>query len=73
MGTFNVRDNGKSEEEQDRAIDHLRDFLNVNHVPATEVARSLNVRPEWVLFLAFREEPAVASGAKYGVPGRFTK
>jgi hypothetical protein len=48
MGTFNVRDIGKSEEEQDRAIDHLRDFLNVNYVPATEVARSLNVRPERV-------------------------
>jgi hypothetical protein len=48
MGTFNVRDNDKSEEERGRAIDHLRDFLNVNYVPATEVARSLNVRPERV-------------------------
>jgi hypothetical protein len=46
MGTFNLRENGKSEEERDRAIDHLRDFLNVNYVPATKVARSLNVRPE---------------------------
>jgi hypothetical protein len=48
MSAFNVRENGKSEEERDRAIDHLRDFLNVNYVPATEVARSLNVRPERV-------------------------
>jgi hypothetical protein len=48
MGTFNVRDNDKPEEERGRAIDHLRDFLNVNYVPATEVARSLNVRPERV-------------------------
>jgi len=46
MGTFNLRENGKSEEERDRAIDHPPDFLNVNYVPATEVARSLNVRPE---------------------------
>jgi rubredoxin len=43
-----VRENDKSEEERGRAVDHLRDFLNVNYVPATEVARSLNVRPERV-------------------------
>jgi rubredoxin len=48
MGTFTVRDKGKSEEEQDRVIDHLRDFLNVNYLPATEVARILKVRPESV-------------------------
>jgi hypothetical protein len=35
-------------EERDKVIERLRDFLKVNYVPATEVARSLKVRPETI-------------------------
>jgi hypothetical protein len=42
--TGSVRHNHEWNEERDEVVERLCDFLNLDYVPATEVARSLKVR-----------------------------